>query len=733
MKKLILSAALLSSAIAFSQQKQDSTKVKSIEGVTMTKKVFQKKADRMVYDVAASPSTKGSTAFDLLKETPTVTNTDDKEFKILGKSAVAIYINGRKSNMNSDALLALLKSTPSENISKVEVISVPGSEYDVSGNTGIINIVMKKRNDNGLNGTLRMENEKSYYDSPSSGLSLNFRKNKIGGNFNAGYSESTHREEMILENGDATHKTVSNGYIKFPNKDFTLGGTLDYTPNDKNYFSWSINTVFDRSNNNDVHMFNTNFEKNVLTDSSLMLASGNDRSKNISTELHYDRNQDERGSKLKLNAGYLYYQKTENTYNRSYKAPSMVLSSGFNQTTPQNIHNYSFQADEILKLKDESMVSFGGNFNTTKTDNNTLFEAGDGYTFTKSDDLSNHFVYNETIGALYGNYEKNFSKKFMAKVGLRYEMTFTKGDILGKDDPFYHFTKNYQNFLPFLSMNYSINDNNSLSYNFSSRVRRPSFWELNPVRNYTTKTNYIQNNPFMIPSKIYGGELTYMYKNAYFLTLGHSYTQDASTQIPLQKPVGEAVLLRYIRTNYGSNRDLSATVGMQKSFYKGFWVANYTATFTNTIFKGSVDTDPLTHEVFKPYIVDRKSNYVVISANNQVALDKKKTWWLGVDYFCVTPQKIELGNLSLIQQLNLSVKKNWENWTFKAAVDDIFNLDNHINILNTNSNGYFNNVYQTHFNRAYTVSISYNFGNQKVKGARQEDSANKDIKSRTGK
>uniref|UniRef100_A0AAU6WS23 Uncharacterized protein n=1 Tax=Chryseobacterium endophyticum TaxID=1854762 RepID=A0AAU6WS23_9FLAO len=85
-------------------KKQDTVKTKTIEGVTMTKQIFKKQSDRFVYDVASSPVAKGNTTFDLLKQTPLLSTTDDKTFKIVGKNNVLIYINGRKSNMDAESL-----------------------------------------------------------------------------------------------------------------------------------------------------------------------------------------------------------------------------------------------------------------------------------------------------------------------------------------------------------------------------------------------------------------------------------------------------------------------------------------------------------------------------------------------------------------------------------------------------------------------------------------------------
>lgn len=147
MKKLMISLSLLTGFVAFAQEKakSDSTKVQDIKEVTMTKKVFQKKADRFIYDVASSPVAKGNTAFGLLKKTPLVSSTDDKTLRIAGKSNALIYLNGRPTQMDAESLVQFLKNTPAENIQRIEVITMPGSEYKVESSDGIINIILKRK------------------------------------------------------------------------------------------------------------------------------------------------------------------------------------------------------------------------------------------------------------------------------------------------------------------------------------------------------------------------------------------------------------------------------------------------------------------------------------------------------------------------------------------------------------------------------------------------------------
>ena len=159
MKAQILIAGLFFSGMISAQQTTtDSTATKNIEAVTITKKVFKKESDRFVYDVANSPIAKGNTTFEILKQTPLLSSTDDKTLRIAGKNNALIFINGRKTNMDAESLAQFLKNTPAENIQKIEVITTPGSEYQVESSDGIINNILKKKMTDGTNGNLRMSN-----------------------------------------------------------------------------------------------------------------------------------------------------------------------------------------------------------------------------------------------------------------------------------------------------------------------------------------------------------------------------------------------------------------------------------------------------------------------------------------------------------------------------------------------------------------------------------------------
>ncbi|MDQ1163636.1 iron complex outermembrane receptor protein [Chryseobacterium sp. SORGH_AS 447] len=758
MKTQILIAAIFFSGFTFAQEKkQDTVKTKSIEAVTLTKQVFKKQSDRFVYDVASSPVAKGNTTFDLLKQTPLLSTTDDKTFKIVGKNNVLIYINGRKSNMDSESLTQFLKNTPAENIQKIEVITIPGSEYQVESSDGIINIVLKKKMSDGTSGNMRMSNTQNKYNASNASFSVNYRKDKLGINANLSGGENINPQSYVLRNGIGQVRNESVGNIDDPNKN--LGGYLniDYQLTEKSNLALSWNSWANKSYNSTIDLLNTLTmpdDKGILETSYTKTKNKEDaRNYNNSVNLNYEVKLDSLGSKFNANAAYLIYKRFQYSDNNTMISDVQGSTSGFSRTgkkiiqnIPQIVNNFSGTVDYIQKFKNDFTFSAGGNFNKTKTDNDTK-NYNYAYDYDKNTGILkgiksqtdfNHFIYDENIYGLYITFEKKFSDKFSGKLGARYEITNSLGTADSRKDDVpsnQEIKQNYQNLLPYLSFSYAINDKNNISYAFSSRMGRPSFWELNPVRNIITEDNYTQNNPFVKASSNYNQELTYMYKNSYFLILNHTYEKDQITQVPLQKKYVdnngmERVRLAYIRTNFGDKQEMSAMLGIQKSLFKQYLTMNFNAGIQHNINKGTLNTDPTTGEVFDTYINNRKSTSLVINSNNTLRLDKNKTWFLGVNFFYVDKQQIELGVLKNLMSLDLSIKKNWNDWTFAVNVNDVLRT-NIVEIEDYQSNGNYNYIKNDMYRRNITVSLTYNFGNKKVKKVRDIESASDAIKNRT--
>ncbi|MCL8536613.1 outer membrane beta-barrel family protein [Chryseobacterium gallinarum] len=753
MKTQLLIAALFFSGFAAAQQKKDSLKVNTIEAVTIRKQVFKKEGDRLVYDVASSPIAKGTNTFNLLKQTPMISSIDGKTLKILGKSDAVIYINNKKTNMDSEALIEMLKSTPSEDIQKIEVITVPGSEFQVESKEGVINIVMKKNRNNGYNGTMKMQNEQAYYNNPSAGGSFNFRQGKWSGNSNFRMGSWTDRQKYTLSNGDPTFRNESYGYNDDPNKNFTGGFNIDYEINRKQSLGFSYNMRYNKSFNSVLDI--TNWQNGVLANRTVNNEDAQTRYHSFN--LNYELKTDSIGSKLTSNVSYFWYNRDKVSFNESFPLNSDPNNkySALHQSVPQIINNYAGNIDYMKKTANGATWLTGVSYNHTETDNDTQQDKLINGDFIIDPNQTNHFIYKENILGIYLNYERKLTEKLTGKIGARYEMTRSTGDIVEKTG----FERNYNNLLPSLNLNYAINANHNLSYTFSSRIRRPRFWELNPSRTYFTPTNYTQNNPFILAAKYYNQELNYMYKNAFYANLNFTMVEDAMATdlIPLQGTVtapkkdadgniiydgsGNQIMsttkfLRYIRTNYGKSRELGLTLGMNKSWFKDIWTTNYSVNLGYIAFKGAVLEDPTSipvpgeTEIIEPYIIDVKNYNMSATINNVIRLSSKKDWFLGVNYFFASKTAMEAGTIGVRQSFDISLKKIIGDWTIVAEVNDLFN-QSYYRVQGVQPNGSYNNITNFYYPRLLNIGVTYNFGNQKLKKAREMKSANDAVKSRT--
>ena len=117
----------------------------------------EQQLDRTVVNVANSIVGSGSTALEVLTKAPNVTVDFQKEqIELRGKEGTIVMIDGKQSYLSGSDLVAMLRGMLSDNIDKIEIITNPSAKYDAAGNSGIINIKLKKNTAFGTNGLLSL-------------------------------------------------------------------------------------------------------------------------------------------------------------------------------------------------------------------------------------------------------------------------------------------------------------------------------------------------------------------------------------------------------------------------------------------------------------------------------------------------------------------------------------------------------------------------------------------------
>lgn len=506
-----------------------------LQGVTIKaqKPILEIKPDKTVFNVEGSITAAGSNAFDLLRKSPGVVIDNNDNITMLGRAGIRIYIDGRPSPMQGSDLAQFLRSLQSSEIEAIELITNPSAKYDAQGNAGIINIRLKKDKKLGANGNVNLGysvGERAWYNG---GVSANYRNKKTNffGSYN--YSDNTFLNYMTMDRNQlgARFNQSSNQGNASENHNFKVGA--DWFLNKQH----TIGVLASGFLGNNTYFGNGRTEISRVgqstLDSILIAQSDNEGTRNnLNFNLNY-RFDNGKGKSLNLDADYGTFRNTAEEFqpNYYYDAEEKVKLSEriFANSTPTNIDISTFKADFENKLWG-GQLGAGLKFSYVRTDNTfDFFNVLDNVPVLNTD-LSNQFIYTENVNAAYVSYSRQL-KKWSFNAGLRAEQTNSEGDLQAykpiNDD---NVKRHYLDFFPSAGLTYNVNPKNTLALNYSRRINRPSYQDLNPFQNRLDELTYEQGNPFLKPEYAHNLQLRHTFNYRFNTTLSYSHTQDQITR-----------------------------------------------------------------------------------------------------------------------------------------------------------------------------------------------------------
>ncbi|MEO6188777.1 MAG: TonB-dependent receptor plug domain-containing protein, partial [Ginsengibacter sp.] len=121
--------------------------------VQVEKSFMQLELDKRIFTVGKDLANAGGSASDILTNIPSVSVDGEGNVKLRGSDNVRILVDGKPSGLVSFKGSGGLQQLPAGLIDKVEIITNPSARYEAEGNTGIINIILKKDKRQGFNGS----------------------------------------------------------------------------------------------------------------------------------------------------------------------------------------------------------------------------------------------------------------------------------------------------------------------------------------------------------------------------------------------------------------------------------------------------------------------------------------------------------------------------------------------------------------------------------------------------
>ncbi|ASK30309.1 TonB-dependent receptor [Chryseobacterium sp. T16E-39] len=676
----------------------DRKQEKQLEGVTLTgrKRMIERKSDRLIFNITNSIASQGMDATEALSATPLIKVDENSGISIVGKSGVAIMINERMLNLSGTELMNYLKSLRSENIEKIEVITSPPAKYEAQGNSGLINIVLKKNQNLGWNGSITSTLVQTTYTGGTNNATISYQNEKLRSSLKLRHYDT---EKHSYEN----YKIIgSDGLISSDNRrDFNdgLGANLsmDYHLSSKSALGFIYDYGFGHSNmnvqNSSDYFQNGNFTNNLSTYAEHRLES-----KQQTISAYYDLKFGKLNHKLSITGNYF-----SNTPNSTIDF-NTVSNSGesFTVRTPSTLDYkiYSGQADLTLPYQ-FSKIETGVKFTNFDNDSGIEYKNLINGNYITDPEKSNVFNYNEKNYAAYFSMEKEFNEKWSAKAGLRYEYSTIDGLSVtsGKSS-----NNSYGKFFPTTYVTYKPDENNTFSINYSKRINRPGFRAINPYRWYININSYYTGNPLLQPSINHNFELSHVYKGKLSTSVYLQRRLNAFDQLVTLQ--GENRLSTF--ENFYNQNSAGVTINYSDTFFK-FWETNC-----------SVDIYYMKTKVFASDAASRKGNGYNLSMQNNFSLNKAKTVQFFLNYWSRLPSNFGniysyyVGDITSGFKLNLMDKALQIN----VYVSDIFKqAKSKGEIYYTNSDHFYNNYYDA---RRLSLSVTYNFGNKKVKGTARD-------------
>ena len=514
---------------------------KKLQEVTVTatyqKPVIEVTAGKTIFNVESSINATGSTAFELLQKSPGVLTDKDDNISLRGKNGVRIYIDGRAVQMDAAELAGYLKSIPSSDIESIEMISNPFAKYDASGNAGIINIKLKKNNTIGFNGSASAGLNVGINPKTNASLGLNYKNSNVNifGNYSNNWSNNdntfnlyrvqndTIYDQKNLQNVTGWLHNIKAGTDFFVSKKSTLG--VIFTGNFTNNIGFSESrtpSIAAKTGITDRILYATNTIPGVT------------KNVNFNVNYHYA---DTTGHEINIDLDHGFYRSRKSSYQpNQYYTPvpeTLLYEKNYRNNTPINITINTQKIDYTMPFK-KGQLSMGAKFNFVKTDN--VFNL---YNVINNQDYidlnqSNSFFYNENVFAGYLNYAAPLSKKINLQTGVRVENTLSKSSLTRADGMRQaddRIDRNYTDLFPSAGLSYTPNEKNSFSINYSRRIDRPNYNDLNPFESRVDELTYIKGNAFLNPQYTNNLQLTHTYKSRFTTTIGYSHVKDFSTFI----------------------------------------------------------------------------------------------------------------------------------------------------------------------------------------------------------
>lgn len=492
----------------------------TLEGVRVTSNTDGVAAalDRRTFTVADNVSQSGGSVLQAMSTVPGVTVSQDGAVQVRGSDRVIVLIDGKQTALTGFGSQTGLANLPASAVERIEIITNPSARFDANASAGIINLVLRKQEQRGFNGTVgftggagalwvKQENlptiRPQYRATPklNPSLALNYRSGATNTFLQADWLHSP-----TLNKNEFSTRTYDDGTVIFQQvkrnrrTDYgTLKAGVDHSFGDRD--ALSISGLFNREkiiDNGDNPYFEGSLQNRYrlwqfLEDEVKYTAFG-------SAVLTHRFLQP--GHTLTATANYSFHREDERYFFTNTR-PAFVGRDAFKLLSDE--HVVDLNADYIRPLRQGRVeAGFKGRVRTIPA-NMQFFPGIDS---PLDSGAGGRATYREIIPAVYGNYVFE-SQRIELEGGLRLEGVRLQYDVNPDHNTYKSDGYTYLQLFPNVRAAYRISETQKLSLFVNRRVDRPNEVDIRIFPKYDEPELIKVGNPALQPQFATAAELGY--------------------------------------------------------------------------------------------------------------------------------------------------------------------------------------------------------------------------------
>jgi outer membrane receptor protein involved in Fe transport len=497
-EKIISNIALIHNLTLGKIQLQSRSQLLNAVTIQSEKSQLELYLDKRVFQVGKDLSNISGSAAEILDNVPSVTVDVEGNISLRGSQNVRILIDGRPSGLTGISTADALRQLQGNLIESIEIITNPSARYDAEGEVGIINIILKKEKQKGVNGSFSVNG--GYPHNYGASFNLNFRRSQLnffssyGINYRSNPGSGFSYQSFIQP--DTTFFYHQKNQRTRSDLAHNLRAGLDYYFNDKNMLTGSILLRSSNGLNTSRNEYLDFDNNNALVRTVVRNEREEEPELNTELALNYRREYARKGQLLTADFKWIENIETEEaTFNQiDYSLDSIGFERSRNT---ENERNALVQIDYIHPYREKGKMEAGFKSTLRVIDNDFIVERMDqeNNVWNILPEYHNNLIYTENIHAAYfmiGNEIKRFSWQ----TGMRGELSDINVELAESNVVNF---QNYFNIFPSAHLSYKFSANRTLQLSYSYRLSRPRFRDLMPFSNYSDNRAVFVGNPDLRP------------------------------------------------------------------------------------------------------------------------------------------------------------------------------------------------------------------------------------------